>query len=166
MLRIEANLPDGCGFEYRHYGTMKLLADTLTAEFSTQEIKNQIPLKQAGPMGRKEKVFIMFSALLFTPFVSLLGGISSSDTYDAVIPYRVSMNLTFTEETTCVLSERMGLPQFAEPKVSVSGDGVQINRLSIEPAPWLCVCLFGLRAKRMECEDIKGQFRDWRTSAQ
>lgn len=54
MLRIEANLPDGCGFEYRHYGTIKLLADTLPAEFSTQEIKDQIHLKQAGPMGRKE----------------------------------------------------------------------------------------------------------------
>lgn len=52
MLRIEANLPDGCGFEYRHYGTMKLLADTLPSEFSTQEIKDQIHLKQAGPMGR------------------------------------------------------------------------------------------------------------------
>lgn len=216
MLRIEANLPDECGFEYSQSGTIKLLADTLPAEFSTQEIKDQIHLKQAGPMRRKEKVFVMFSALLFTPFMSLLGGISSSDTYDAVIPYRVSMNLTFTEETTCVLSERMGLPQFAEPKVSVSGDGVQINSLSIEPAPWLfeeafygcacevmcaaiwltfllgalifaglangllvltvisaviltavwCICLYGLRAKRMECEDIKRQFQDWRTSAQ
>lgn len=216
MFRIEANLPDECGFEYRQSGTLKLLTDALPAEFSAEEIKDQIHLKQTGPMDRKEKVFVMFSALLSTPFVALLGGISSSDTYDAVIPYRVSMNLTFNKETTCVISERMGLPQFAEPKVSISGDGVQINSLSIEPAPWLfeeafygcacevmcaaiwltfllgalifaslangllvpivisaiiltavwCVCLFVLRAKRKECEDIKQRFQDWVTSAQ
>ena len=40
MLRIEANLPDGCGFEYRHCGTMKLLADALPAEF--RPIKSRI----------------------------------------------------------------------------------------------------------------------------
>ena len=135
MLRIEANLPDECGFEYRQGGTMKLLVDALPAEFSDEEIKDQIHLKQTGPMERKEKVFVMFSALLSMPFVPLLGGISSSDTYDAVIPYRVSMNLTFNKETICVISERMGLQQFAEPKVRLSGNGVQINSLSIEPAP-------------------------------
>ena len=52
MLRIEANLPDECGFEYRQGGTMKLLVDALPAEFSDEEIKDQIYLKQAGPMGR------------------------------------------------------------------------------------------------------------------
>ena len=52
MLRIEANLPDECGFEYSQSGTMKLLSDTLPAEFSTPKIKDQIHLKQAGPMGR------------------------------------------------------------------------------------------------------------------
>ncbi len=52
MLRIEANLPDGCGFEYRHCGTMKLLDGALPAEVSADKIKDQIHLKQAGPMGR------------------------------------------------------------------------------------------------------------------
>lgn len=40
MLRIEANLPDGCGFEYRHCGTMKLLDGALPAEF--RPIKSRI----------------------------------------------------------------------------------------------------------------------------
>lgn len=52
MLRIEANLPDECGFEYRHCGTMKLLDGALPAEVSADKIKDQIHLKQAGPMGR------------------------------------------------------------------------------------------------------------------
>ena len=71
MFRIEANLPDECGFEYRQGGTMKLLVDALPAEFSDEEIKDQIYLKQTGPMDRKEKVFVMFSALLSVSIISI-----------------------------------------------------------------------------------------------